>query len=206
MDTSWFAKARFGFMTHWGLYSLPAGEWKGQRCEYIGEWIQARFRIPNHEYGQLAKAFNPILFDADAIVRQVRDCGMKYIVLTSKHHDGFAMYHSEVDTYNIYDATPFKRDPIEEFAEACYKYNIGLGLYYSQDLDWHDPDGGGYTVKTLNGGNMTWTNDWDFPDNDKKDYTRCFERKIKPQVREILTKFGDLCLIWFDRMKMEYGL
>jgi alpha-L-fucosidase len=198
MDADWFSKSRFGFMTHWGLYSLPAGEWKGQRCEYIGEWIQSRFRIPNEEYGQLAAAFNPILYDADAIVRQVRDCGMKYAVVTSKHHEGFAMYHSEVDPYNIYDATPFKRDPIAELAEACYKYGIQLGLYYSQDLDWHEPDGGGYTVQSLNGGNMTWTNDWDFPDNGNKDYTQCFEKKIKPQVKEILTKFGRLGLIWFD--------
>ena len=100
--------------------------------------------------------------------------------------------------YNVYDATPFHRDPIEELAEACYKHGIRLGLYYSQDLDWHEPDGGGYTVTSLNGGNMHWTNDWDYPDNAAKNYTRCFENKIKPQVQEILTKFGELCLIWFD--------
>lgn len=196
--TQWFTQDRFGLMMHWGLYSLPAGEWKGQQCEYIGEWIQSRFRIPGREYGKLAEAFNPVGFDAEEIVRLARDCGMRYIVLTSKHHEGFAMYHSQVDAYNIYDATPFRRDPIEEIAEACYKYGIRLGLYYSQDLDWHEPDGGGYTVTSLNGGNMTWTNDWDFPDNASKDYTRCFENKIKPQVKEILTKFGELCLIWFD--------
>ena len=183
---------------HWGLYSLPAGEWKGQQCEYIGEWIQSRFRIPGSEYGQLAKVFNPIGFDAEEIVKLAKECGMRYIVLTSKHHEGFAMYHSQVDSYNIYDATPFHRDPIAEIAEACYKHGIRLGLYYSQDLDWHEPDGGGYTVTSLNGGNMHWTNDWDFPDNASKDYTRCFENKIKPQVKEILTKFGPLCLIWFD--------
>ena len=198
MEDNWFSQDRFGFMMHWGLYSLPAGEWKGRQCEYIGEWLQSRFRIPNEEYGRLAECFNPLLFDADAIVRHARDCGMRYLVLTSKHHEGFAMYHSQVDRFNIYDATPFKRDPILEFAEACYKYKVKLGLYYSQDLDWRDPDGGGYTAARGNVGGMSWTNDWDYPDSTAKDYTRCFERKIKPQVKEILTRFGDLCLIWFD--------
>lgn len=197
-NAQWFSNDRFGLMMHWGLYSLPAGEWKGQQCEYIGEWIQSRFRIPGKEYGQLASAFNPVGFDAEEIVTLAKDCGMRYIVLTSKHHEGFAMYHSQVDSYNVYDATPFHRDPIEELAEACYKHGIRLGLYYSQDLDWHEPDGGGYTVTSLNGGNMHWTNDWDYPDNAAKNYTRCFENKIKPQVQEILTKFGELCLIWFD--------
>ena len=98
----WFTQDRFGLMMHWGLYSLPAGEWKGQQCEYIGEWIQSRFRIPGREYGKLAEAFNPVGFDAEEIVRLARDCGMRYIVLTSKHHEGFAMYHSQVDAYNIY--------------------------------------------------------------------------------------------------------
>ncbi|MBC8543537.1 alpha-L-fucosidase [Bianquea renquensis] len=198
MEKNWFSQDRFGFMMHWGLYSLPAGEWKGQQCEYIGEWLQSRFRIPNAEYSRLAECFNPVLFDADSIVKHARDCGMRYLVLTSKHHEGFAMYRSEVDPYNIYDATPFKRDPILEFAEACYKYDLKLGLYYSQDLDWKDPDGGGYTADHTNVGGMSWTNDWDYPNNDGKEYARCFERKIKPQVKEILTRFGDLCLIWFD--------
>ena len=193
----WFREAKFGLMVHWGLYSLPAGEWKGQRMTYIGEWIQSRFRIPNAEYHALARAFNPILFDADEWVRLTQDAGMQYIVVTAKHHEGFALFRSKVSSFNLADATPFGRDAIDELANACARRGMKLGLYYSQDLDWSDPDGGGYTRPHDNCG-MSWTNDWDFPDNANKNYTLCYERKIKPQVKEILTQYGDLCLIWFD--------
>ena len=195
----WFKSAKFGMMIHWGLYSLPAGEWKGARMPYIGEWVQQYFRIPNAEYHALAPAFNPILFNADEWVQLAVDAGMKYMVITSKHHDGFAMYHSKVGKLNIVDATPIKRDVIGELAEACRKHGIKFGLYYSQDLDWSEPNGGGYTRgKTWGRGSAGWTNDWDFPDNENKNYTQCYEAKIKPQVKEILTQYGDLCLIWFD--------
>lgn len=194
----WFKQATFGMMVHWGLYSLPAGEWQGRRMPFIGEWAQSYFRIPNAEYGALTDAFNPILFDADAWVELALAAGMQYLVVTSKHHDGFAMYRSHVDSYNIVDATPFKRDVIGELAEACCKHGLKLGLYYSQELDWHEPHGGGYRSGRTNCGCMSWTNDWDFPDNDRKDFTRCFEGKIKPQVEEILQNYGELCLIWFD--------
>jgi alpha-L-fucosidase len=199
MDTKeWFRQAKFGMMVHWGLYSLPAGEWKGERMPFIGEWAQSYFRIPGREYSQLAGVFNPILFNAEEWVRLALDAGMGYIVVTSKHHDGFAMYHSKVDRYNIVDATPFKRDVIAEMAEACAKHGMKLGLYYSQDLDWHEPNGGGYTRGHTNCGVMSWTNDWDYPENDQKHYPQCFESKIKPQVEEILRNYGELCLVWFD--------
>ena len=193
----WFRNAKFGLMVHWGLYCLPAGEWKGQRMDYIGEWIQAKYRIPNAEYHRLAEAFNPILFDADEWVQLARDAGMNYMVVTAKHHEGFAMYRSQVDSFNVVDATPFGRDVIGELASACARRGMKLGLYYSQELDWSEPNGGGYRSGHTNAG-MSWTNDWDFPDNEHKDYSECFERKIKPQVRELLTCYGDLCLIWFD--------
>jgi len=194
----WFKTAKFGLMIHWGLYSLPAGEWKGKRMPYIGEWIQSYFRIPNAEYHNLASIFNPILFSADEWVHLAQSSGMQYIIITSKHHDGFALYHSRVSKFNLYDATPGKRDAIAEMAEACYKHNMKFGIYYSQDLDWSDPNGGGYFSGHTNCGEMSWTNDWDFTDNSKKDYTVCFEEKIKPQMQELLTQYGDLCLIWFD--------
>lgn len=195
----WFKQAKYGMMIHWGLYSLPAGEWKGKRMPYIGEWLQAFFRVPNAEYSQLARIFNPILFNAEEWVKLAIDSGMKYMVVTSKHHDGFAMYHSKADKYNIVDATPFGRDVILELAEACQKHRLKFGLYYSQELDWQQPNGGGYhRGHTWNGGVGSWTNDWDFPDNDKKDFSQCFEEKIKYQVKEILTQYGELCLIWFD--------
>ena len=124
---------------------------------------------------------------------------MQYMVFTSKHHEGFAMYHSKVSKFNIVDATPFGRDVLAELAEACYKHQIKLGLYYSQDIDWSEPNGGGYTSgKTWCGGKGYWTNNWDFPDDAHKNYTQCFNDKIKPQVKEILTGYGDICLSWFD--------
>ncbi len=200
---TWFREAKFGLMVHWGLYSLPAGEWKGERMAYIGEWIQSRFRIPNTEYHALARAFNPMLFNAEEWVSLAQDAGMRYIVFTAKHHEGFAMFRSRASRFNIVDATPFGRDVVEELANACARRGMKLGLYYSQDLDWSEPNGGGYTRGHTNHGPhddecMAWTNDWDFPENDKKDYSQCFESKIVPQVKEILTQYGELCLIWFD--------
>ena len=197
----WFKEAQYGMMVHWGLYSLIGGEWKGRRMDnrYIGEWAQQYFRIPNAEYAALAKAFNPILFNADEWVQLARDAGMKYLVFTSKHHDGFAMFRSKVSKFNIVDATPFGRDVVGELAEACRKHGLKLGLYYSQDLDWHERGGGGFSEgKTWCDGAAYWTNNWDFKDVTRADFDRYYEEKSKPQVREILTQYGDLCLIWFD--------
>ncbi|HEX7434577.1 MAG TPA: alpha-L-fucosidase [Anaerolineaceae bacterium] len=104
-NKEWFQQAKFGMMVHWGLYSLPAGEWKEQRMPFIGEWAQSYFRIKNKEYNKLAGAFNPVLFDAEEWVKLAIESGMQYMVVTSKHHDGFAMFHSRVDQFNIYDAT-----------------------------------------------------------------------------------------------------
>lgn len=198
-NKTWFKQAKYGMMIHWGLYSLTAGEWKGQRMVDIGEWAQQYFRIPNAEYHKLASVFNPILFDAEEWVKLAKDAGMNYMVFTAKHHEGFAMYHSRVSKFNIVDATPFGRDVLAELAEACYKHDLKLGLYYSQDLDWSEPNGGGWPAgKTWCGDKAYWVNNWDYPNDAHKNYTQCFEAKIKPQVKEILTGYGDLCLIWFD--------
>ncbi|MBR2951016.1 MAG: alpha-L-fucosidase [Lachnospiraceae bacterium] len=200
----WFKEAKYGMMIHWGLYSILAGEWKGHRMGGIGEWIQQYYRIPKAEYEQLAKVFNPIYFDAEEWVKLAQDSGMKYMVITAKHHEGFCMYHTKVDRYNIVDATPFGRDVIGELSEACYKHGMKLGLYYSQDLDWHEPNGGGWergktwAGATGNPGDAYWVNNWDFPNDGQKNYTQCFEDKIKPQVTELMTRYGDICLIWFD--------
>ena len=197
-NKEWFKQAEFGLMIHFGLYSLIGGEWKGARTPFLGEWAQSYFQIPNSEYCQLAGAFNPVLFCADDWVRLAKEAGMQYIVVTSKHHEGFALFQSEYDTFNCVNGAPFGRDLIEEVAEACQKYNMKMGLYYSQELDWHEPDGGGYHTGHTCCGCMSWTNDWDFPDNEKKNYSRLFESKIKIQLQEILTKYGELALIWFD--------
>ncbi len=194
----WFKSSRYGMMVHWGLYSLLGGEYKGGKVRDYAEWAQSFFRIPNAEYGLLAKAFNPVYFDAEEWVRFALECGMKYLVVTSKHHDGFALFRSRADRYNVFDATPFGRDVMAELAEACYKHGLKLGFYYSQDLDWHEPHGGGYLSNQWKNSGTTWDNSWDFPDEEKKDYSICFENKIMPQIEEILTGYGELCLIWFD--------
>ncbi len=187
----WFREAKFGLFIHWGLYSIPAGEWKGQPIAGIGEWIMNRARIPVGEYEQLAGQFDPVKFNAEAWVQMAQDAGMKYIVITSKHHDGFAMYHSAVSKYNIFDATPFHRDPLKELAEACKRHGIRFGFYYSQAQDWHEPNGAGNT--------------WDFGPDDKKDFDQYLRGKAEPQVKELLTNYGPICLIWFDTPRMMTG-
>jgi alpha-L-fucosidase len=122
---------------------------------------------------------------------------MEYMVVTSKHHEGFALFKSEYDDFNCVDGTPFGRDIIAELAEACYKHGLKFGLYYSQELDWHHPHGGGYDHFEPCAG-VSWDNSWDYPNREKKDFSICFEEKIKPQVEELLKNYGDLCLIWFD--------
>lgn len=179
----WFREARFGMFIHWGLYAIPAGRWKGRAIPGIGEWIQLRARIPNAEYEQLAKQFNPTQFDAEAWVSLAKRAGQRYLTITAKHHDGFCMYDSKVTEYDIVDATPFGRDPMQELAEACRRHDIRLCFYYSQTQDWHHPDG--------------HANDWDF-DPAKKDFEGYVREYVKPQVRELLTQYGPIGLIWFD--------
>ena len=196
-NIQWFREAKYGMMAHWGLHSVLAGEYRGKRVETYAEWVQSYAAIPNKEYEQLAKSFNPIFFNADEWIKLAKDSGMQYFVFTSKHHDGFAMYHSKADPFNVVDATPFGRDVVGELAEACYKYGLKLGLYYSQELDWHHPHGGGYDHFGGCAG-VSWDNSWDYPDRERKDFSICFEEKIKPQVEELLKNYGDICLIWFD--------
>lgn len=191
-----FKELKYGMMIHWGLYSLLGGEWEGKRVRDYAEWIQSCFQIPVKEYEKLAEAFNPVFFDADKLVSFAKECGMNYLVFTTKHHDGFAMYHSKVDSYNVYDATPCHRDILMELSQACKKYDMKLGIYYSQDLDWHEPDGGGYLSNDIGNSGTTWDNSWDF--TGEKDFSRCFEKKILPQIEEIMTNYGEIFLAWFD--------
>jgi alpha-L-fucosidase len=180
----WWEEARFGLFIHWGLYAVPAGRWKGKTMKGIGEWIMHWFQIPVKEYEKFAPRFNPVRFDAGKWVRLAKEAGMKYIVITSKHHDGFAMYDSASSDYDIVDATPFGRDPMKELARACKKHGLRLCFYYSQSQDWHHPDGVG--------------NNWDFPPEDQKDFPKYLREKVKPQLKEILTQYGPIGLIWFD--------
>ncbi len=178
----WFKEAAYGLFVHWGLYALLAGEYQGRRTENIAEWIMNDLDIPAAEYEKLAKEFDPKDFDADELVRRAKeDWGMKYLVFTSKHHEGFAMYHSACSDYNVQDASPCGRDILKELQLACEKYGMKLGLYYSQAQDWHDPDG--YMHRK---------------DNSGKDYQAYLERKCFPQLRELLTGYGPIALVWFD--------
>jgi alpha-L-fucosidase len=185
---AWFHEAKYGLFIHWGLYAIPAGEWKGQLVPGIGEWVMYRMRIPVREYERLAGQWNPVKFDADAWVQLAQDAGMKYIVITSKHHDGFALFHSKASRYNVVDATPFKRDILKELADACARRGMRLGFYYSQAQDWYEPNGSGNT--------------WDFGPDDKKDFDAYLRGKAEPQIRELLTGYGKVALIWFDTPRM----
>lgn len=177
-----FDENKFGMFIHWGVYALPAGEWKGKYVRGIGEWIMFREKIPAKEYEQLAGRFNPVKFDAEQWAQLAQDAGMRYLVITAKHHDGFAMYDSKASKYDIVDATPYGKDPMKALAAACAKRGIGFGFYYSQDQDWHDPNGRG--------------NDWDYPKERRPQVY--LENKVMPQVKELLTGYGKLSLIWFD--------
>jgi len=183
---AWFREAKFGLFVHWGPYSLLAGEWKGQRVppNHNAEWIMERFRIPVGEYREAARAFRPERFDARAWARLARQAGMKYLVYTAKHHDGFAMYRSAVSRYNIVEWGGFGRDPLKELEAACREEGVRLCVYYSHREDWDDPDAYG--------------NHWDYNVAGKV-FERYLERKSKPQVRELLTGYGPLGLVWFDR-------
>ena len=192
-----FYDARFGMFIHWGLYSLLAGEWQGQRMDDIGEWIMSYHKIPIDEYEKLAARFNPTKFDADAIVRMARNAGMRYLVITSKHHEGFALFKSDADPYNVVDATPFGRDIIAELSQACRRHGMKFGVYYSQALDWHERNAGGWDDPAYLPARRPWANIWDFPDNTGKDFEEYFSRKVLPQVTELLTRYGDIFLIWF---------
>ena len=186
----WWRDARFGMFIHWGLYAVPAGEWKGERIPGISEWIMAHAKIPVKEYEKLANEFNPQKFDAEEWVKLAKYAGMKYIVITSKHHDGFAMFHSKASKYNIYDATPFKRDPLKELADACKKYGIRLGFYYSQAQDWHEP-GGSYP------GVDRGVPFWD-PSVKREPFMDYINGKAIPQVKEILENYDGLDILWWD--------
>ena len=175
---TWFGEAKFGMFIHWGPYAVLAGEYQGKRQYGSGEWIQRMQQIPVQDYETYAAQFNPVEFDAEEWVQTAVKTGMRYIVITAKHHDGFAMYHSQVDAYNIVDFTPFDRDPLKELAEACARHDVTLCFYYSQFQDWHEPGAG--------------------RDGTDSAFGEYFERKCLPQIRELLTNYGRIGAIWFD--------
>lgn len=181
----WWREARFGMFIHWGLYCVAGGVWNGEPAKGAGEWIENNLKIPVASYAAMAKRFDPIKFNAEQWVLAAKNAGMQYMVITAKHHEGFAMFHTYTDGYNIYDATPFHRDPLAELAAACKKHGMKLGFYYSESQDWHHPGG-----TALHGGH------WDpAQDGSMDEYLKTI---AVPQVRELLTNYGDVAVIWWD--------
>jgi alpha-L-fucosidase len=191
----WWKKARFGLFIHWGLYSLLEGYWNGERSVNSAH-IQCRSGIPLAEYAALAEEFNPQQFNASYYAKLARKAGMNYLVVTAKHHDGFAMYNSKVSDYNIVSATPFERDPLLELSKACIAEELGFGVYYSHGRDWEHPH-----VPTGKPGTKSegWrSNLVDYPEEKSKDLTKYIREKALPQVEEIAEYLPRTDLFWFD--------
>ena len=185
----WWRDARYGLFIHWGLYAIPAGEWNGKKVWGGGEWIQHCGNIPVADYAALAGQFNPTKFNADEWVSMAKNAGIKYIVITAKHHDGFAMFETKVSPYNVVDATPFKRDILRELTEACRKQGMPLGFYYSQSQDWHHPGGTAWPFKERK----------EVIDHVPGDMDKYLDSVAAPQVRELLSNYGagtPACLWW----------
>ena len=179
---AWWREARLGMFIHWGLYSLLGGEWQGfdygkEMGGASAEWIMLQAGIPKNEYAALARRFNPVRFSAREWVGLAKQAGMKYLVITSKHHDGFSLFGTKRTKYNIVDATPFGRDVIRELADECRRQGLKFGVYYSHSKDW-------YHRKTINRD----------PDPPSPEYVAF----VRGQLRELLGNYGDLAVLWFD--------
>ena len=197
----WWQEAKFGMFVHWGISALPGGEWKGKKIGGYAEHLMRKEKITREEYLKLASTFNPEKFDAEKWVGLAKAAGMRYLIVTAKHHDGFAMYPSEYSDFDLKDKTPFKRDPMAELHEACKKQGIKFGFYYSHAFDWEHPDAPG--------------NDWEFnnPGGDKNFFgggnwfdvhpellpkaQKYVTEKSIPQIQELLKKYQP-DILWFD--------
>ena len=178
----WWRNARFGMFIHWGLYAVPAGKW-GNQTNY-GEWIREEAHIPVGEYEKFMPQFNPVKFDANAWAKMAKDAGMKYVVFTSKHHEGFDMWPAADSEWSIKN-TPFKRDVLKELSNAVRHQGLTMGFYHSI-MDWHHPDyfpRGGTGLKAGRPNRGVWSE---------------YKKYYFAQVRELCTEFGEIGGIWFD--------
>lgn len=205
----WWHEARFGMFIHWGVYALYAGQYNGHEQARGGaEWILNRCKIPVAEYREKAKAFNPVNYNPDDWVKIAKDAGMKYLIITAKHHDGFSLFDSKASDWDVVDATVYGKDLLKPLAEACKKHGIKLGFYYSQAQDWTNP-GGSVARKLMNEG---WPNPdsaridqytkehqghWD-PVQETATFDEYIDRVAVPQVREILSNYGKISVLWWD--------
>ncbi|MBI1335590.1 MAG: alpha-L-fucosidase [Phycisphaera sp.] len=183
----WWREAKFGMFIHWGVYSVPAGTYDGKQIAGIGEWIMNRAKIPCEVYQQYAKVFNPVKYDPDAWAALAHEAGMRYIVITSKHHDGFALFPTAASKWNVVDATPYGQDLIGPLSTAARNRGLHFGLYYSQAQDWNNPGG------AAAGGH------WDKL-QDSKTMDEYIDAVAVPQVREILTRYQP-AVLWWDTPK-----
>lgn len=183
----WWHDAKFGLFIHWGVYAVHEGVYKGESYAGTGEWIMNGLHIPVKEYETYARQFNPVKFNAEQWVLMAKDAGMKYIVITAKHHEGFALWPSEYTDYDIADFTQFKRDPIKELAEACKKHGIKFGLYYSI-VDWHHPQAQAYFEPNYDERANVETN---------PEFQQYIDNYMKPQLKELVEKY-DPAILWFD--------
>lgn len=182
----WWRDARFGMFIHWGVYAVPAGVHNGEKIKGIGEWIQHNAKIPSKEYEAYAKQFNPTKFDADAWAKTMKDAGMKYVVITSKHHDGFGLWNSKISDYDAVDFAPNGKDILKALSAACKKQGIKFGLYHSI-LDWHHPKAH-YNA---------FLRDKDYKTDHTEDFKDYLENYMKPQLKELIENY-DPAILWFD--------
>jgi alpha-L-fucosidase len=192
----WFRDAKFGMFIHWGVYAVPAGRW-GDRTD-LGEWFQLEVGLPNSEYEKYAAEFNPVKFDAAQWADVARRAGMKYMVVTTKHHDGFCMFNSQHTDYDIVDATPFKRDPMKELADAVRDAGLKMGFYYSL-TDWHHPEVPAKLMQTSHGSRSLKK----FPDGFHGDPNlnadiKKYNRYMRDKLAELLSNYGPISVLWFD--------
>jgi len=180
----WWKEAKFGLFIHWGVYSVPAGVYDGKDIDGIGEWIMNNAKIPTTKYQAYAKQFNPLKYNPEVWVKMAKDAGMKYLVITSKHHDGFTLFETKASKWNVVDATPYGKDLLKPLAEACHKNGIRLGFYYSQAQDWNNKGGGAC------GGH------WDKAQDGSMD--EYINKVAVPQVKEILSNYGQVDILWWD--------
>jgi alpha-L-fucosidase len=205
---AWWREARFGMFIHWGVYALPAGTWQGHQVGHGGEWIMNRGKISVAGYQQMARQFNPVKYNPEAWVKMAKDAGMRYIVITAKHHDGFALFKTSASKWNVVDATAYGKDLLKPLVAACRKYGIRLGFYYSQAQDWNNP-GGAAARKVASEGwpnpdsaridayTLAHSGHWD-PAQTTDSMADYIDKVAVPQVRELLTNYGDVAVLWWD--------
>ncbi|MNJ93909.1 Alpha-L-fucosidase [compost metagenome] len=196
----WWRDARFGMFIHWGLYSVPAGEWKGKQVNGYSEHLMRKEKITRAAYLDLAHVFNPVKFNAEEWILTAKNAGMRYFIITAKHHDGFAMYDSKVSDFNVVKQTPFKRDPMAELAAAAKKHGMKFGFYYSHAFDWEHPDAPGNDWEYQNPGGDKLIGGANWFDNHPEwlpKAVKYVDEKAIPQIKELINKYHP-DIIWFD--------